>query len=172
MNKSQKFYLVSITIVIAVHTFLLSLGLVGNDTNISIGKVEIKLLSVQTESEARKNKKRSPEKQSNKQIGNEEINSKSISNKEFNQYLDKFIKHLDNFVSYPSMSKRLKEEGYIDVQFNFLEGGRVNYRIIRASEHLRLNESVEVGISDSRPFPTAPKEFSYTSFVHRFWFQL
>jgi hypothetical protein len=173
VSKNTKFFILSILVTGLVHLVILMLPLGTGADHKSMGKVQIKLLAVEKINETKVspqgNTNPAGPKQKQKQ---ESVQSTGLSDDELNVYLQQFISHLEKFVKYPVMSRRLAEEDYIDVRFEFKGDGRIDFRITRRSQFKRLNDSVNLGLIKASPFPRPPSDFPAMLFNHRFKFQL
>jgi TonB family protein len=169
--RDLRIFLAFLLIITVLHGLLLSLSQNSVIKPSPVGKVSIVLVGQKTKPQNLKaeNKRSLPSSKNEQKI---ESKTTTLSQSEIDSYLALLLKHLENFVSYPKMSRRLNEEGSVVVRITILETQTLTYSIIEPSQHTRLNDSVLNGLEKAKPFPRPPKKFFKMSFDHEFKFAL
>jgi periplasmic protein TonB len=78
-----------------------------------------------------------------------------------NLYLNNLRQLIEKNQSYPLVSKKLKEQGDVEVQFHILADGLIqNIQILKSSGHLRLDQAAKETIEKIQKYEPIPVELN------------
>ncbi|MGM0520322.1 MAG: energy transducer TonB [Campylobacterota bacterium] len=81
------------------------------------------------------------------------------SNKSKNRYLNSLREEINQNKYYPRISKRLKEQGIVNLSFRVLRNGKIkNIKLEQSSQKRRLDEAAIKAIKDTSNYKPFPKE--------------